>query len=126
MPDVTALVTPSVLKWARRRAGHSVNEVAEELHVAAAQVRAWETSNAVQPTVSQAEQLADLYDLPLAFFYLSCPPRGALLPSGQHVLINLIIAGAIALAGAMLGTYAARAMRQSGPWREITSTSRGC
>ncbi len=112
MPDVTALVTPSVLKWARRRAGHSVNEVAEELHVAAAQVRAWETSNAVQPTVSQAEQLADLYNRPLAFFYLSRPP------GDRRVTAGLIIVAVLLIAGGALGAYVARAvwLRREQAW----------
>jgi len=112
MPDVSALVTPSVLRWARKRAGYSVGQVANRLGVDAGQVRAWEIGDAVHPTVSQAERLADLYKRPLAFFYLSCPPGDRRLTAG------LIIVAALLIAGGALGAYVARAvwLRREQAW----------
>jgi ribosome-binding protein aMBF1 (putative translation factor) len=56
-------IQPKVLRWARDRAGYSVEDIANQLKRDPAEVRAWETGDAA-PTYAQLEKLAyDLYNL---------------------------------------------------------------
>lgn len=76
MPQsVKALVTPSVLAWARRSAGVSVEHAAARAKVPPDRIVAWESSDEDDlPTVAQLRKLASLYQRPLAAFYLPAPP----------------------------------------------------
>ncbi|TVQ25648.1 MAG: ImmA/IrrE family metallo-endopeptidase [Leptolyngbya sp. DLM2.Bin15] len=70
-------IQPKVLRWARDRAGYSVEDIANQLKRDPAEVRAWETGDAA-PTYAQLEKLAyDLYKRPLALFFLPEPPQEA-------------------------------------------------
>lgn len=70
-------IQPKVLRWARARAGYSVEDIANKLKRDPAEVRAWEAGNAA-PTYAQLEKLAyDLYKRPLALFFLPEPPQEA-------------------------------------------------
>ena len=69
MPSEQIPVTPSVISWARERAGFSVEEAAEKF----ARIAAWEAGEAF-PTYPQLEQLADTFKLPIAVFFFPEPP----------------------------------------------------
>ena len=70
---VTGIQT-SVLEWARKSQGLSIEEVARKLNRDAADIIAWENGNAA-PTYAQLETLAyKIYKRPLAVFFLPQPP----------------------------------------------------
>lgn len=68
-----APVTPSVLAWARRSAGASIEDAAKRASVTPERLASWETGEA-EPTVAKLRSLADFYLQPLAVFFLSEPP----------------------------------------------------
>jgi Zn-dependent peptidase ImmA (M78 family) len=63
-------VTPSVITWARTRAGYSLVEARETFK----KIEAWEAGES-SPTYPQLEQLADKFKLPIAVFFFPEPPR---------------------------------------------------
>jgi Zn-dependent peptidase ImmA (M78 family)/transcriptional regulator with XRE-family HTH domain len=63
-------VTPSLIAWARARAGLSVEEAIK----AFPKIESWEAGEAF-PTYSQLEQLAEKFKLPIAVFFFPEPPR---------------------------------------------------
>lgn len=70
-------IQPKVLRWARARAGYSVEDIAKKLKRDPAEVKAWEAGEAAS-TYAQLEKLAyDLYKRPLALFFLPEPPQEA-------------------------------------------------
>ena len=69
MPREQIPVTPSVITWARERAGFSVEEATENF----AKIAAWEAGDAF-PTYPQLERLADTFKLPIAVFFFPEPP----------------------------------------------------
>ena len=69
MPREQIPVTPSVIIWARERAGFSVEEASENF----AKIAAWEAGEAF-PTYPQLERLADKFKLPIAVFFFPEPP----------------------------------------------------
>ena len=69
MPREQIPVTPSVITWARERAGFSVEEASEDF----AKIAAWEAGVAF-PTYPQLERLADTFKLPIAVFFFPEPP----------------------------------------------------
>jgi Zn-dependent peptidase ImmA (M78 family) len=69
MPREQIPVTPSVIAWARERAGFSVEEATENF----AKIAAWEAGEAF-PTYPQLERLADKFKLPIAVFFFPEPP----------------------------------------------------
>ena len=67
-------IQPQVLKWARERAGYSLDEVARAMNKEVAVVEAWEEGPDT-PTYVQLEKLAyQIYKRPLATFFLPEPP----------------------------------------------------
>lgn len=68
-----APVTPSVLAWARRSVGASIEDAAKRASVTPERLASWETGEA-EPTVAKLRSLADFYLQPLAIFFLSEPP----------------------------------------------------
>ena len=67
-------VQPALLKWARKLAHLSVEEVAGRLKKAVEEIDAWEFG-ANAPSYAQLEKLAyELYKRPLAIFFLPSPP----------------------------------------------------
>jgi Zn-dependent peptidase ImmA (M78 family)/transcriptional regulator with XRE-family HTH domain len=75
MAEQVVAVQPKVLRWARSRAGYSVEDIAKQLKRDPAEIRAWETGESA-PTYAQLEKLAyDLYKRPLALFFLPEPPQ---------------------------------------------------
>lgn len=67
-------VNPDLLKWARERAGLSLQDVADSLGKDAELIASWESGEQA-PTYGQLEKMADqLYKRPLAIFFFPRPP----------------------------------------------------
>ncbi len=62
-------ITPEVLKWARKRAGFSLEEVREYFR----KIEKWEAGEAF-PTYPQLEQLSNKFKVPVAVFFFPEPP----------------------------------------------------
>ncbi len=73
MARIRALITPSVLKWARVQAGYGIEEASEKLGIPVDTLEKWEGGNQ-RPTLTQARDAARIYRRPLAAFYLPKPP----------------------------------------------------
>ena len=68
-------IVPAVLRWARERAGYSVEDVARRMKKDSGEIAAWETG-AGAPTYIQLEKLAyEVYKRPVAIFYFPAPPQ---------------------------------------------------
>jgi Zn-dependent peptidase ImmA (M78 family)/DNA-binding XRE family transcriptional regulator len=72
--SIPALVTPTLLKWARERAGLKIKTAAERAHVHPTTLEEWESGHEA-PTIAQARKLGEVYKRPLAVFFLSEPPH---------------------------------------------------
>lgn len=73
---MNALVTPKVLSWARNSAGYPVEDIVGKLNartVTKEVVLDWERGNQ-QPTYAQLENLANIYNRPIAVFFFPEPP----------------------------------------------------
>ena len=73
MTRVEATPTSSVLIWARKTAGMSVELAARRAVVKVEQLVSWE-DGATRPSIPQLRKLASIYRRPLAVFYLPEPP----------------------------------------------------
>ena len=62
-------VTPVIIKWARERAGYSIEDATKTFK----KIEAWEVGE-VFPTYSQLEQMAEAFKLPVAVFFFPEPP----------------------------------------------------
>ena len=65
-------VAPKVMRWARVSSGATVAEAAHRIDQDPAVIEAWENGRG-DPTIGALEQLAVLYDRPLAVFLLDEP-----------------------------------------------------
>lgn len=64
-----------ILRWARERAGYSLEDIAASLGKTPEEIQGWE-SGATAPTYVQLEKLAyQLYKRPLALFFFPAPPE---------------------------------------------------
>lgn len=68
-------VKPEMLVWAREYMGLTREQAAAELGKSALDLQYWEEGVPGGPTLTQLRKLADLYDVPLATFYLQVPPK---------------------------------------------------
>jgi len=75
-PKPRALVTPSVLVWARREAGMDLAIAAKKLGVKPERLAQWESGEQL-PTVKQLLDLVRVYKRNAAVFYLPAPPEDA-------------------------------------------------
>lgn len=74
MPQsVRALIEPSLLVWARKSAGLSVEQVANKVKVSSERLREWESGSS-SPTIGQLRKLGTAYKRTIAVFYLPEPP----------------------------------------------------
>jgi len=85
-----ALINPSILTWARERAGFAVPEIASKLKVKPEQLLQWEEGTK-KPTFKQAQNFAHRTHIPFGYLYLEQPPEEeVLLPDlrtiGDHPL----------------------------------------
>ncbi|MCB2035767.1 MAG: XRE family transcriptional regulator [Burkholderiaceae bacterium] len=62
-------ITPAVVRWARERAGYSVDDAVRHFK----KIAAWESGEAL-PTYAQVEQLAERFKIPVAVFFFPKPP----------------------------------------------------
>ncbi len=68
-------INPAMLRWARERAGYSVEEVARRMRVPDERVENWEAGQ-ICSTWKQAESLAQrLYRRSTTLFFLNDPPE---------------------------------------------------
>ena len=67
---------PEVLRWARERAGLSVDDLARKTHVKLGRAREWEKSGNI--SIAQADRLAKATHTPLGFLFLGEPPEDVL------------------------------------------------
>lgn len=74
MSRLKAMVTPSVLKWARERARFDLDAASERIGRPPDEIRAWEDGSD-QPSMAQARKAAEVYKRSLAVFYLPKPPK---------------------------------------------------
>jgi len=72
MPE--ALITPNVLKWARKRARFTPDGAAQKVQVRPERFIAWEEGN-IYPTFRQAKKLAKAFHVPFGYFFLPAPPK---------------------------------------------------
>lgn len=63
-------VTPAVIRWARERAGYSIEEATRVFR----RIAAWETGEA-SPTYPQLEEMANRFKCPVACFFFPEPPE---------------------------------------------------
>jgi len=69
-----AFITPNVLKWARESARMTEETAAAKVTVSVERLRSWEDGTE-QPTIRQAQTLAQAYKRPFALFFLPDIPR---------------------------------------------------
>jgi Zn-dependent peptidase ImmA (M78 family) len=73
MSKVAALITPSVIQWAREKEGFTLAEAASKIHRSIEEIKQWE-NGILLPTVAQARKASEVYKRSLAVFYLPEPP----------------------------------------------------
>ena len=74
MPRNPALITPSVIQWAREKSHYSIEVASKKLGVSPQKLREWEGGTS-RPSMTQARKMALTYRRPLAAFYLPNPPK---------------------------------------------------
>lgn len=90
-PSSKALITPSVLLWAREESGFSVDEVAQKLQIEASRLLDWE-QGIDQPSVSQLRRIANIYKRTVGIFYLPiAPPKTPKIHDFRRVAISGMI-----------------------------------
>ncbi len=62
-------ITPTVVRWARERAGYSMDDASRHFK----KIAAWEAGEAL-PTYVQVEQMAERFKIPVAVFFFPNPP----------------------------------------------------
>ena len=65
-------VSPSIIKWARERAGFDRDQLGTI--ASATVIQGWEEGR-VAPTYLELECLADLFEVPIAVFFFPSPPK---------------------------------------------------
>jgi len=72
-----ALITPSVLEWARMRAEISLDVLSQKLSVKDEKVQKWVVGES-KPTFKQAQKLAKILQIPFGYLFLQEPPQESL------------------------------------------------
>ena len=65
---------PDILKWARTRMGLSPKQVESLAGIAAERITEWEYAREA-PALSHLQNLAEIYDCPVGYFFLDSPPK---------------------------------------------------
>lgn len=73
--SIPALITPSVMKWAREQACLDISVAAKRIGRPEKEIKGWE-DDTLKPTLAQARKAAEVYQRALAVFYLPEPPQG--------------------------------------------------
>jgi Zn-dependent peptidase ImmA (M78 family)/transcriptional regulator with XRE-family HTH domain len=75
MRNYASGVNPTILKWAREKAGYSIEDIARSFGKDVEIIRQWELGEAL-PTYGQLEKISySLYKRPIALFFFPEPPR---------------------------------------------------
>ena len=74
MQHIEALITPSVMRWARERSSLSLEDAAHKIGRPVEEISKWERGE-LRPSVAQARKASEVYKRPLAVFYLPEPPE---------------------------------------------------
>jgi Zn-dependent peptidase ImmA (M78 family) len=75
MAKVQAFITPEIVRWARTRAATSSRSVVKKLDKKKTQrLSAWEHGEAL-PTMREAQNLAQMLNIPFGYLFLSNPPK---------------------------------------------------
>lgn len=74
MAKKEAFVTPSVIRWAREKAGYDIETAAAKIKRPESEIEQWENGS-LRPSLAQARTAARVYRRSLAVFYLPGPPR---------------------------------------------------
>src|SRR5262249_27092750 len=69
MKRETLPANPAIIRWARERAGFTLEEAKKTLK----SIERWETG-AASPSYSQLESMADKFKIPIAVFFFPAPP----------------------------------------------------
>ncbi len=69
-----ALITPSVIKWAREKSHYSLDTVAKKIGILPNKLKEWEQGLSL-PSLTQAKKMSQIYRRSLATFYLPHPPK---------------------------------------------------
>ncbi|NCQ23370.1 MAG: hypothetical protein COW54_09340 [Rhodobacteraceae bacterium CG17_big_fil_post_rev_8_21_14_2_50_63_15] len=69
MPNDSMPITPAVVKWARERAGFSLEAAEQDFR----KIASWESGDSA-PSYPQLERLADTFKVPVAVFFFPEPP----------------------------------------------------
>lgn len=69
-----AIVTPDVLRWARKTAKMTLEKAASSIGCSPDRLQSWEDGDD-QPTIKQAQKLAHVYHRPFALLFLPEPPK---------------------------------------------------
>ncbi len=72
-----ALITPSVLEWARMRTEISLDVLSQKLSVKDEKVQKWVAGES-KPTFKQAQKLAKILQIPFGYLFLQEPPKESL------------------------------------------------
>ena len=83
----TVEVVPQVLSWLRTSSGWEVEEVAKRLRTSAEVVQELETGKK-NPTIGQLNMLSNIYNRPIASFFLSKPKQEKPMPKDYRFLPN--------------------------------------
>lgn len=74
MAKVEALITPSLMHWAREKARLTTEQASKKIGRPKEEIKAWE-DGILKPTIPQARKASEVYKRPLAVFYLPEPPK---------------------------------------------------
>ena len=75
MPTTSeAFITARVLRWARERTNTTPSRLADKLKIKAESIKSWE-SGEKNPSIRQAEKLAQKLHVPLPYLFLPTPPK---------------------------------------------------
>lgn len=80
-------ITPAVVKWARERAGYSIEDATRVFK----KIAAWEAGETA-PTYAQLEQMAERFKCPVALFFFPTPPAMPSVEQSFRTLSNEDIA----------------------------------
>jgi Zn-dependent peptidase ImmA (M78 family)/transcriptional regulator with XRE-family HTH domain len=65
---------PEILRWARTRMGLSLEQVESLASIASERIKGWEHATEA-PALSDLQNLAEIYDCPVGYFFLDSPPE---------------------------------------------------
>lgn len=74
MLTTKAFITNNMLRWARERARLTPSDVARHLHIKLDTYINWEQGR-TKPTFAQTFRMANLFQIPLGYFFLDTPPE---------------------------------------------------